>query len=66
MFGYAKMRLDNGKTFDSNARGNEESYKKILRNKKQLIGKKATVRYQNLSPDGIPRFPVIVDFDRFD
>lgn len=66
MFGYAKLKLDNGKTFDSNARGNEELYRYILKNKDQYIGKKSTVRFQALTPDGIPRFPVIVDFDRFD
>jgi DNA ligase-1 len=66
MFGYAKLKLSNGKAFDSNARGNEELYKSILRNKDKYIGKMATVRFQNLTPDGIPRFPVIVDFDRLD
>ncbi len=66
MFGYATLKMKNGNTFDSNARGNEESYAKILKNKKNYIGKKATVRFQNLTPDGIPRFPVIIDFDRFD
>lgn len=66
MFGYAKLKLDNGKEFDANARGNEELYKSILKNKSKYIGKRATVRYQNLTPDGIPRFPVIIDFDRFD
>ena len=66
MFGYAQMKLPNGKTFDSNARGNEILYKEILKNKNKYIGKKATVRFQDYTPDGIPRFPVIVDFDRFD
>lgn len=66
MFGYAKLKLDNDKEFDANARGNEELYREILKNKKDYIGKKATIRYQNLTPDGIPRFPVIVDFNRFD
>lgn len=66
MFGYAKLKLDNGIQFDANARGNEEMYKEILKNKNKYIGKKATVRYQNLTPDGKPRFPVIIDFDRFD
>ena len=65
MFGYATLAKD-GKTFDANARGNEELYAKILKNKQKYIGKMATVRYQNLTPDGIPRFPVIIDFDRFD
>lgn len=66
MFGYAQLKLDNGKEFDANARGNEELYKEILKNKENYIGRKATVRYQNLTPDGIPRFPVIIDFNRFD
>ena len=66
MFGYAKLKLDNGKEFDANARGNEELYKRVLKNKQDYIGKKATIRYQNLTPDGIPRFPVIIDFDRMD
>ena len=66
MFGYARMQLTNGKTFDSNARGNEQMYRDILKNKNKYIGKIATVRFQDFTPDGIPRFPVIVDFDRFD
>jgi DNA ligase-1 len=67
MFGYAKLKLDNGVTFDANARGNEEFYKEILKNKNKYIGCKATVRYQGLTPDeNKPRFPVIVDFNRFD
>ena len=66
MFGYAQLKLKNGKTFDANARGDEELYRNILKNKSKLVGKMATVRYQNLTSDGIPRFPVIVDFNRFD
>ena len=66
MFGYAKLKLDNGKEFDANARGNEKLYKEILKNKKDYINKRATIRFQNLTPDGIPRFPVIVDFNRID
>lgn len=66
MMGYVKLRLDNGKEFDANARGNEESYRDILRNKKDYIGRKATVRFQNLTPDGIPRFPVVTEFNRSD
>jgi DNA ligase 1 len=60
MFGYAKLKMENGKTFDSNARGNETFYTRLLNEKNELIGKMAIVRYQNLTPDGIPRFPVIV------
>lgn len=46
--------------FDSNARGTHEYFKELLVNKKKYIGKKATVRYQNLTPDGKPRFPVMI------
>ena len=60
MFGYAKLKMPNGIGFDSNARGNEEFYIDLLKNKKQYIGKQATCRFQNLTPDGKPRFPVIV------
>jgi len=66
MFGYATLQMPNGKTFDSNARGNEDQYKEILKNKNNYIGKTATVRYQNLTGDGLPRFPVIVDWKRED
>jgi len=61
MFGYATLKLKNGKTFDSNARGDELKYKRMLKEQNDLVGKKATVRFQNYTPDGIPRFPVIVD-----
>lgn len=64
MFGNAFLRMKNGKTFKSSARGDDNQYKEILRNKKDYIGKSATVRYQNLTPDGVPRFPVIIQWAR--
>lgn len=60
MFGRAQLIMENGKLFESNARGSQEFYTRLLKEKSDLIGKMATVRYQNLTPDGIPRFPVIV------
>jgi hypothetical protein len=34
-------------------------------NKNELIGKSATVKYFNLTPDqGIPRFPYVIKIDR--
>jgi DNA ligase 1 len=61
MFGKAYLKNSNGKIFKANARGNEEFYTRLLKEKKDLIGKSATVRYQNLTPDeGVPRFGVIV------
>lgn len=52
--------------FRSGIRGNDDYYKELLINKKKLIGKLATVRYQNLSDDGIPRFPVAIAIDPVD
>lgn len=61
MMGYITLKSKTGKTFDSNARGDEEKYKKMLKDADELVGKKATVRFQNYTPDGVPRFPVIID-----
>ena len=66
MFGYATLKLPNGKVFDSNARGDESKYKEILKNKENYIGTLATIRFQNYTPDGVPRFPVIIEWDRDD
>jgi DNA ligase-1 len=33
-----------------------------LANKDTFLGKMLTVQYQNLTPDGIPRFPVGLSF----
>jgi len=46
--------------FDANARGSHAYWKELLRNKDIYIGKQATVRFQNWTPDGKPRFPVVV------
>jgi hypothetical protein len=50
-----------GKPFDANPRGGFAKYTKWLQDKDKLINKvKATVRYQNLTPDGKPRFPGVI------
>ena len=46
--------------FDANARGSHDYWKELLVNKENYIGKQATVRFQNWTPDGKPRFPVVV------
>lgn len=66
MAGRLVMKMKDGRTFGSNMRGGEEYYKELLKNRKKLIGKKATIRYQELSQDDIPRFPVAVNIDPVD
>lgn len=53
-----------GKSFKSNVKGCHEYLAKLLAKKKTLIGKTATIKYFNLTPDGIPRFPYVVAIDR--
>jgi len=66
MFGRAHLITSNGVEFEANARGNEYFYEELLKNKSKYIGKMATVRYQNLTPDGKPRFGVIVSIRDLD
>jgi len=61
--GYAKtltVRLPDGRTCDSGMRGNQQYLKEVLENADSYVGKQATIRYQDLTPDGKLRFPVAV------
>ena len=49
-----------GKPFNSNVKGTFEYLADLLQNAESLIGKKATVTYFNLAPDGVPRFPYVI------
>jgi len=53
------LKAENGKEFGAVPMGTDEHRKEILLRKGELIGKLATVKYQNLTADGIPRFPVL-------
>jgi DNA ligase-1 len=66
MFGRARLVTSSGIEFEANARGNEQFYIDLLKNKKNYIGEMATVRYQNMTPDGKPRFGVIVAIRNYD
>ena len=66
--GCAKLVLDcNGELFESSLKGSVEHMKEVYQNRTQYIGKLATIRYQNLTPDRqVPRFGVCVDIGRTD
>lgn len=51
-----------GNTFPVRPQGSFETRKKWFLNKAKYIGKKYTIRYFELSSDGVPRFPVGVSF----
>ena len=61
--GYMVFEIE-GKRFKSNVKCSWEEGAEILKNKSKLIGKSATIQYFNLTPDGIPRFPYVININR--
>jgi DNA ligase-1 len=55
-----KFENKNGKGFHSNVKGSFEYLTELLEKADELIGKEATVKYFNLTPDGVPRFPYVI------
>lgn len=57
-----------GREFAVRPQGTEEERREMFQRAAEYLGKPLTVRYQNLSEDGIPRFPVGIavreNFDR--
>ncbi|MBC2806624.1 hypothetical protein C3Y94_026080 [Rhizobium ruizarguesonis] len=73
--GYAKavefiipgdIRTEQGDRPKAGIKGNQAFTKTLLNRKDELVGKKVTVKYFELTPAGIPRFPIAIDFDRPD
>jgi ATP-dependent DNA ligase len=62
--GYMVFETIEGKRFKSNVKGTWDETAEMLKSKKKLIGKEATIKYFNLTPDGIPRFPYVINIDR--
>jgi DNA ligase-1 len=55
-----KFESKTGKPFNSNVKGTFEYLADLLQNAKSLVGKQATIKYFNLTPDGVPRFPYVI------
>lgn len=60
MAGYMVLQNDNGSTFKSNIKGSHDLMIQYLKNKKDIIGKQVTCKFFNLTPDGVPRFPYVI------
>ena len=61
--GYAKhfqLELGDGRTFHSGVRGNQAVLKELLN--QPVKPNWVTVRYFEKTPDGVPRFPVVIDW----
>lgn len=56
-----------GVGFNSNIKGTRDYLKELWTNKSELIGKQATVKYFNLTPDNqVPRFPYVIGIRDYD
>lgn len=62
MAGFITYELgdDSGRTFKSGIKGSWDYATQLLRDAESYVGGQGTVRYFQLTPDGIPRFPVTV------
>ena len=53
-----ECQTPDGQSFRVRPRGTQEDRKVLFRNGSDYIGQQLTVRYQELTDDGVPRFPV--------
>lgn len=57
-------QLSDGREFHSNIKGDFTFLENLLKNKSEYIGNTCTVKFQDYTPDGIPRFPHAIKFNR--
>ena len=61
--GYAKKvfcEMPSGQIFGAGIKGDQKYTRQLLEEAEEYKGGIATIKYQNLTPDGIPRFPIAV------
>jgi len=58
------FKTSKGDTFNASINGGWDYLEELWNSKDKLIGKQATVKYFNLTPDGKPRFPKVIKIDR--
>jgi len=61
--GTLQFEID-GKPFSAAVNGTHDYLSELWINRNELIGKTATVKYFELTEDGIPRFPKVINIDR--
>ena len=60
MAGRIVYKLPDGRTFGSGIKGNMDYFRELLRDADLYVGGQGTVKYFEMTPDGIPRFPVTI------
>ena len=64
MVGAFVFKNADGKVFNASPKFSWDECRSMWQIKNTLIGKTATVKYFNITPDGVPRFPVVINIDR--
>jgi len=64
MVGSFVFESKTGHIFNSSPKYSWDECKELWKQRQELIGKSATVKYFNLTPDGVPRFPYLINIDR--
>lgn len=60
MAGFVTYELPDGREFGSGIKGSHDYCKTLLKEADKYIGGQGTVKFQNYTPDGVPRFPVTI------
>jgi DNA ligase-1 len=66
MIGSMVFESEYGKPFSANVKIGWDESRKMWKNRRNLIGKTATIKFANYTPDHIPRFPYVIKFARED
>ena len=64
MVGSFVFKSKTGHIFNASPKYNWDECKELWKKRQELLGKSATVKYFNLTPDGVPRFPYVINIDR--
>jgi DNA ligase-1 len=59
MAGAMEFATAGGTRFTASIMGNMELFRRLLADKAKVIGKVASIQFQNLTPAGVPRFPYV-------
>jgi DNA ligase-1 len=62
--GYMEFVNAQGKYFKSNIKGDFGYLKEVYKERHTLVGKTATIKFFNYTPDNIPRFPYVININR--
>ena len=62
--GYMEFTNAQGRYFKSNIKGDFGYLKELYKQRNELVGKKATIKFFNYTPDNVPRFPYVINIDR--